>query len=92
MKYILFQIEMKGNNFLLEAVVFPSRWVHVDVAASLMSMLKSEYKAKDVFPVRAGDYCPMSGETSGESTTLGLKSDPEDKRDILMSDYGVAHT
>jgi len=89
MKYIIFRKQMKSMQHETP-VVFPNALVHLMVAEA---MVAKGAPLEGYMPVRAGEYAPLTGECSGESTTLRMRSDPQlDAQLITMGDYGVGYT
>lgn len=92
MKYVMFEKKLSELT-ISHPVIFPNHLVHSEVSEAILAMgVLGAGPGKDGFgwkAVSAGEYDVMTGECSGKSETLGLKSRPEeDKYIIKMNDYG----
>lgn len=82
MKYIMFKDRRHNTLF---PVMFPDRLIHADVSQSLRHAFAMSHIAAD--PLRAGATTLVCLDTSGESETLHLKSDPLDRAIINCWDH-----
>jgi len=80
MKYIMFEKSVPGGVQRIP-IIFPDQLVHVDVAEAIQNIIG---KGR---PVSAGSLAVHVFSVSGESTTLGLKHNPEDMGTICLWDY-----
>ena len=86
MKYIIFQQKNPERKI---AIIFPNDLTHSIMAESL---LRSNIEMCNAVPISAGEYNGIDGTCSGKSTTLNLKSNPEeDERLIQGLDYGFGY-
>lgn len=75
--------------------MFPEMLVHDHVAKAMLLLLSLMFPAHDSKVTSAGEFSSMSfeGECGGESTSIGIKSKPEeDTLLIRMNDYGAGMT
>lgn len=86
MKYVMLKrTNPKGGSQLLP-VIFPNELAHADVAEALCERM--ETKKFDLEVVSAGDFCMLTKQATGKSTTLKLKADRErDSQIIANHDY-----
>lgn len=89
MKYVMMQWAEKDIVFEYP-ILFPNTLVHADVAEAMKSVIPG------AVVISAGDLSSTTfhGHCSGESTSLGLKSRPQDTEILKYHDYlhGVIDT
>lgn len=84
MKYIVIKRKLDASLDQELPVVFPNHFVHSEVFKALLRMPD----LRRAIAISAGEFCPLSGECSGKSETLSLKSRGiVDTRLIRMHDY-----
>ncbi len=83
MKYIMFAKVHKGIVHYVP-VIFPTLFVHSDMAENLLNGVLNEYVVHSAGEVSSFDIDGVSG----ESTTLGVAVDPLDNNRIKLNDYG----
>jgi hypothetical protein len=94
MKYIVMAVKKMENNQLTLDMeipfVFPDICVHLLVATVVKCMLEDQFEDAHIQPVSAGfvSSTAFEDECYGESTSLKIKSRPEDSNLIKMCDYG----
>lgn len=93
MKYIVVSaVEAKKDNpsVIRYPFIFPNMLVHAHIGQLLCFLVRFLHPAYEVSCTSAGEISSISieGECHGESTTLGIESDPEDTNLIRMNDYG----
>lgn len=74
MKYIMF-----NTSAGKVPIIFSSLIKHGDVADALIPILKRTILDDEVKPVSAGFYDQVTGQVSGDSVSLKLKSDTTDE-------------
>lgn len=91
MKYVMMEVSVTGGDaagtIIHVPIIFPDALIHKDVAAAMRGILIRQFRYSVVTPVSAGKYDVYTQTCSGESETLGLKSDPEDSRTIQTYRY-----
>lgn len=88
MKYIIVEITLSDDLKKEEPVIFPSMFVHDEVAKRIQQYLGMEHNFLSRI-VAAGDFNPSFCTCSGKSLTLNLKSRPQDSQLIRTCDYGT---
>lgn len=86
MKYIMFKKDIGTKSTHYVPVIFPDFLVHADVAAAM----KHEPQLRFYKVHSAGFLSPLDLVPCGESESLGVKSDPEDRERIQYNDYGMS--
>lgn len=84
MKYVIIHKKMGQGMVQVIPIVFPNAMVHADMAEAAMKAIGGECTVKS-----AGEAYINCTSAHGESSTLGIKSNP-DERDharINLSDY-----
>lgn len=90
MKYVMFRKKDKELS-IYHPVIFPNHMIHADVAEYTHYALPIPLIGWEV--VSSGEYNVMTGDCSGKSESLNLKSNPErDTYIIRMNDYGGGMT
>ena len=94
MKYIVVSaIKRKGENesVIRYPFVFPNNLVHANVAKVMCLLISLMHLKRDVLVTSAGDVnsTDFTGECSGKSDTLNLKSAKGDTNLLSMNDYGA---
>lgn len=82
MKYVMLKQKLGGGLYRFEPVIFSQMLIHAEVAKIMIEVLKPE-----VFEVHSAGFYE-AGRCVGESSSLKIKSDPQDSQRILMADYG----
>jgi hypothetical protein len=87
-KYIMIEAT-HGDMRVLFPVIFPDKMIHIEVA-TVMKLCGPLAKFSAVKVVSAGaiEHLEIDG-LHGESTTLGIRSKPEDKR--IIENYSYLH-
>lgn len=82
MKYVMFKkIGETITHYI--PIIFPNHLVHSDIAEAMISGPLVGYEVHS-----AGECLTDGVNCFGSSSTLGVKSDPQDAFRILMNDYG----
>lgn len=82
MKYVMLKQKLGKDIYRFEPIIFSKMLIHAEVAETMIEMLKPE-----VFEVHSAGFYE-AGKCVGESSSLKIKSDPQDGQRILMADYG----
>lgn len=72
--------------------LFPNNFVHDHVAKALVLIMSFMFIRYDIKVTSAGEWnsADFGADCYGKSDSIGVKSDPvEDKRLIMMNDYGA---
>lgn len=85
MKYVMLQVQMNQMCNLLP-VIFPAQLVHVDVATGMRAVCGMHWPRAEVSFVSAGTIILDNVEVGGHSTTMGLRSHPDDASIIYSID------
>lgn len=87
-KYVMFENKV-GTLTVMFPVIFPDKMVHKDVAAHLRHLMPG-WRHGGVKAVSAGkiEHLTVHG-LGGNSDTLGLESNPDDKG--IIDDYSYMH-
>ncbi|WP_149913514.1 hypothetical protein [Sphingobacterium cavernae] len=87
MKYIIIHQESYDDQAVTYPIIFPNELNHSDVADVITSLIRISNKRVET--ISAGFYNVGTGDTYGNSETLGLESRDIDDQIIKFRDYFI---